>query len=161
MSSSYRVYVGPYFKCTPTIKQITRNVRACQVTLCSRVGQEVSDLKCRFCPYCSAAIKYYDVSAEDETPSTSDVDLNDRLYPTNNSRDMPYHCWVPNVRWPNTHRSVYIFEERVGDTEIPGTVVGAESVAFDTHFALEKETLKRHYGPDKVSLCWGVIGEYV
>lgn len=168
MSSSYRVYVGPYIKCNVGRTVPTKTIRTCSSDICDLVKKRKEfNEEQNFCHLCgSPAADLIVQGNERDKISPWDVSekTDERLAQYNGeyaSRNKGVHLYVPNRDWPRP-----FIVERDGDLvgeilPVTGDTIAEETKWLEDHFAADLKTVRSLYGKTQVKVLWGILGEYL
>lgn len=168
MGANYRVYVGPYIRCSTRTKPYKKEIKVCSARGCrfARKDNPMADQN-HFCPQCGAAAKVMKVTVKGTTISVIDSyevleATNERITEFNAEyQEDGIHLFVPNQSRPR--RFVY---ER-GDApcgqilQVQSSTLEEETGWLEAAFEDDIAKITEIYGDGKVEICWGVLGEWM
>jgi len=167
MGMSYRIYVGPYVRCSVRTTTKTKVVTVCSRKTCrfSRQSNPVA-VKSNFCPQCGAKTLGKSVKVEgevqDDISSWSVTEAtNDRLCDYGAEyREEGVHLFVPNDK---CLRPFHIDADHARFGEVLRVRAATLQQELDwLNAAYEDDLIKvmKIYGEKKVEIRWGVLGEW-
>lgn len=165
MTISYHTYIGPYVRCRVAYVDTPSYQVGCPNTNCPRYARPSSgDRHCRLCGAGIERVAITERRAAVDAWALVDV-IGQTL--TNASGDAVAgwseehgaHLWYANVETAgrdyhlNTPEDFFVCEIAAGQIQ-------EEVAAFERQFAGELDIFRTHYGPDAVSVHWGIIQDY-
>lgn len=162
MSTDYNVYLGPFLRARPKLKNRVRDARRCSSGKCKINERQAGS----FCPACGAPIETYQHKTQWLVPDLSiDIheEINDALARAFIRRqdaqwggDQQWEAWVPNLLKDAPRRfHLEIYEENEFTFEAIEHLRGAEIVWFNTTFPKPLAVFKLHYL--EVEITWGLL----
>ena len=160
---TYSTYVGPYAYCSVRTEPSMEEIKLCTKRGCRFAKQaNPMDSKSNFCPQCGAEAKIKKVKIEgrvDDAIDSYDVlmEMKERLYEYCSAYPIEgVHLWVSN-----STKSPGITLERgdaVGEIQrITADIIQQQTIAFTDRHAKDLAILNKHYGENKVTICWGLL----
>lgn len=165
MSIDYRIYVGPYVRCTVDPVPVTKLRVSCNTPGCKNNGKPMREPYCALCGKHVATQSYVELGQAIDEWDISEA-INETLHSAHGdeyarwSVEHNAHLWMPN-------RPIDL---AAGHLETPtdfalmniGTnTVADEIMRFANTFPGEIAYLQEQYGMANVQILWGVIQDYL
>lgn len=176
MSAHYRVYVGPYLRCTTKTKPRTETITACAAKECpDHKRKKALAASFKFCPKCGGKTTRMRVETEGETAEIQIVDeegycaLGDGLQPFGGEyaehADPSTVTLVAGESALDDDRRMHgrVYENGCGHVGecLPVTPesIKTEIAWMSDYFAAEIEQARKLFGRTNVEVRWGVLAE--
>ena len=161
MGIDYTTYVGPYFRCTPTVCPVERSFTGCNNSSCKKF--RVSVYSNKFCEQCGMVIEKHSYTEQGFIQNSYDIadEVHVRIRPLDigTEEGKKYDIFIPNVLKNAPRNNLYIsnkYESAYIDLTHPD-ISTTEICWLKSNFSEELCKLNEKYGSDNVKVCWGVL----
>jgi hypothetical protein len=161
---NHSTYVGPYLHCSVRTSPLTKTVKVCPHFKC-RFHDPKTPMADQnlFCPQCGRKAEETTVKVEGQLRDDIDSyqlseDTDERLAQYNgNYPEDGLHLFIPNLEWPRE----FSIERSCGEVlRVRAVLLEQEMSWFENAFKDGIAKAAEIYGADKISVRWGVLGQY-
>ena len=156
MSIDYCTYVEPYLECKVETAQKPHKISSCTNEKCKEYERELWNRK-NFCDSCGTQIGEITIMRTESKVSQMEVreEIKEDLCCVN--RLAEEDIWVANIGRQDKNARRFHLDHMEGVEEITHDMMVAETAEFIDQYRHALSIIRGHYGPESVTIKWGIV----